>query len=297
MKVSLILCTKNGGERLKTCLRHIEQLDADRSTQVLLVDNGSTDGHSFEYLKQFEAVSRFDCRVLQTFTPGNSAGRNLAIEQAAGELLVFIDDDCYAAPDLLENWIEVFAASDISFGSGMITRADAAYSDLGCNEHPNAVVLDPGTFVQRGFIQGSNMAFRKSCFAAVGLLDERFGAGTPFAGEEMGIHLARFAGRHAWRILFRNHVWRMIIAAQPPIAVTAVVLRLWGGRCLCQAFRVHRWPVRRGKKLFQGIVAAPRCASAAASAGSWLSPNFPGWKKAEHRETLFLSRRGTQFWR
>jgi GT2 family glycosyltransferase len=184
MKVSLILCTKNGGERLKTCLRHIEQLDADRSTQVLLVDNGSTDGHSFEYLKQFEAVSRFDCRVLQTFTPGNSAGRNLAIEQAAGELLVFIDDDCYAAPDLLENWIEVFAASDISFGSGMITRADAAYSDLGCNEHPNAVVLDPGTFVQRGFIQGSNMAFRKSCFAAVGLLDERFGAGTPFAGEE-----------------------------------------------------------------------------------------------------------------
>src|SRR5690349_16031681 len=118
MDVSLVLCTKNGGDRLKTCLSHIEDLRAPKSMQVILVDNGSTDNVSFGLLKEFSTRTRFQCEVTQTFVPGNSAGRNEAIALATGEILVFIDDDCYVAPSLITEWVNVFADTSIGFATG-----------------------------------------------------------------------------------------------------------------------------------------------------------------------------------
>ena len=193
---SFILCTKNGGRRLLACLDHIERLRAPGDMELLLVDNGSTDGESFEALNAFAARSRFASRVLRTFVPGNSAGRNVALEHATGDVQMFIDDDCYVDPGFAEAWGAVFAQHDVGYASGMIVRFDPGHSMLGCNEHDREVRIEPGAFVRRGFIQGSNMAFRRECLRAVGRFDERFGAGTAFAGEEWDLALR--ASRLGW---------------------------------------------------------------------------------------------------
>lgn len=194
MDGTLVICTKNGGERLELCLQHVEGLLEER-LQVLIVDNGSDDGVSFGISKRFEATTRFQCTVLQTFEPGNSAGRNLAMDFIKGDFCVFIDDDCYANPNLISAWASIFKTYDIGYGAGKIMRHNSEHSWLGCYEGTQIKLLKHDDVVPRGFIQGSNMAFLTKALRSVGLFDVRFGAGTPLAGEEWELALRMsFAG-------------------------------------------------------------------------------------------------------
>jgi GT2 family glycosyltransferase len=196
MKTSLILCVKDGGEQLETCLTHLGQMNTPpQRLEIFLVDNGSTHARSSELMAAFVANSSVSCRVLRTFVPGNGAGRNCALKEASGELLLFTDADCYVEPEFVNDWLAVFAAHDVGFGSGRIMRISHQASMLGCKENRAEQILAAESFVPRGFINGSNMAFRRACFDRVGLFDERFGAGATFAGEDWDIALrSSFAG-------------------------------------------------------------------------------------------------------
>jgi GT2 family glycosyltransferase len=193
-QATFVLCSKNGGARLRTCLDKIEALTGPPGLQVILVDNGSSDD-SFALMNAWASASRFDAKAFQTFVPGNSAGRNVALEQAAGEVIVFIDDDCYAEPTLVQDWLEIFARSDIGYGSGQIKPFNPGNSMLGCNVKQETQLVPAKGFVPRGLVQGSNMAFRRECLKDSGWFDARFGAGTRYAGEEWDVALrASFAG-------------------------------------------------------------------------------------------------------
>jgi GT2 family glycosyltransferase len=94
-------------------------------------------------------------------------------------------------------WKNVFD-SDIrlGFASGKVAPFRPDQSRLGCRDGDDGEVYEAYRFVQRGQIQGSNMAFRAKCLAAAGLFDHRFGAGTPFAGEEWDVALR--ASKSGW---------------------------------------------------------------------------------------------------
>jgi GT2 family glycosyltransferase len=194
LDATFVLCSKNGGARLKSCLGKIEALAGPPGLQVVLVDNGSADD-SFAFMKAWAAASRFRAQAFQTFIPGNSAGRNAALEHASGDVIVFIDDDCYVEPTMVTDWLAIFERSDIGYGSGQITPFDATNSMVGCNVSQQVKLIPAGGFIPRGLIQGSNMAFRRECLKDSGWFDPRFGAGTRYAGEEWDVVLrASFAG-------------------------------------------------------------------------------------------------------
>ncbi len=191
---SFVLCSKNGGTRLKTCLARIAELSGPASLQVVLVDNGSSDD-SYEVMQAWAAHAPFHASAHQTHIPGNSAGRNVGLEHATGEVIVFIDDDCYVDKDMVNDWIEVFRTPGIGYGSGRIDPFNPANSMLGCNVEEKQKIVPAGWFIRRGLIQGSNMAFRRRCLEEAGPFDARFGAGTRYAGEEWDVALrASFAG-------------------------------------------------------------------------------------------------------
>lgn len=72
----------------------------ERKLELILVDDGSTDGSSGLCDKLAERDARI--RVIHQKNAGVSAARNTGIRAAGGEFLLFTDSDDYVAPDYLE---------------------------------------------------------------------------------------------------------------------------------------------------------------------------------------------------
>jgi len=113
--------------------------------------------------------------------------RNIAITEAHGEILAFIDDDCEADP----NWLAVYDAAfdpDIGFASGSVVAPPAAVRWLAvCPAvQPADRVFDPEVDGMPPDIAliGANMAVRRADAECVGGFDERMGAGSIFQGGE-----------------------------------------------------------------------------------------------------------------
>lgn len=194
-EMSLILCSRNGSRTIGRCLDHIRSMDEAAAIEVVLIDNGSTDD-TRAIMRNFCELNPDLWHTIEEPRPGNSAGRNSGIEHSSGNIVLFVDDDCYAEKSFAAAWKEIFNRNpDLGFGSGRIMPFDTSRSPIGCNTSRTTEPLPPATFFQRGFVQGSNMAFRRECLLTAGLFDTRFGAGTPFAGEEWDLALrASFAG-------------------------------------------------------------------------------------------------------
>jgi GT2 family glycosyltransferase len=80
---------------LRACLRGLELLSDTHSFEVIVVNDGSTDGTK-EFLDSYTAP--YDLRSITTPHLGLAAARNAGIEATTGELVVVLDNDC-----LIEN--------------------------------------------------------------------------------------------------------------------------------------------------------------------------------------------------
>lgn len=101
LEISVVIPTYNRCDRLARALDALEDqtLDSDRF-EVIVVSDGSTDGTDGMLAAR---STSFRLVALEQVNAGPSAARNRGIEAAAGELVVFLDDDEEAAPQLLEH--------------------------------------------------------------------------------------------------------------------------------------------------------------------------------------------------
>jgi glycosyltransferase involved in cell wall biosynthesis len=99
-ELSVIIPSGGYGEPLRECLASlaIQTLDQDRFEVIVIDDRPAVSKPEGEPLPE----AGRGVRVLKGHGRGASAARNLGADQAAADLLVFIDDDMFAAPDLLE---------------------------------------------------------------------------------------------------------------------------------------------------------------------------------------------------
>jgi glycosyltransferase involved in cell wall biosynthesis len=96
--ISVVIPVYNGAELLQRCLQSVfaQQLPDGIETEVLVVDDGSTDG-SLEILKAYGEKIIFMRQVHQ----GPAAARNRGIARASGRFLAFLDADDYWKPTFL----------------------------------------------------------------------------------------------------------------------------------------------------------------------------------------------------
>jgi glycosyltransferase involved in cell wall biosynthesis len=119
-QLSVIIPTYNRREIvLKTLEAHKRQTAADEILEVLVVDDGSTDGTG-EAVTQSALSSPFPIRLLRQENRGQAAARNLGIRNAKGELILFGDDDIIPTATLVAEhtaWNRKYpAASDAILG-------------------------------------------------------------------------------------------------------------------------------------------------------------------------------------
>ena len=100
--ISVVIPVKDGGTDLLRCLESIRAQRVDEEVEVVVVDSGSADG-SVERARQLGA--RVHEIPAEDFNHGRT--RNLGVELARGETVVFTSQDAYAEDD---DWLACLVA-------------------------------------------------------------------------------------------------------------------------------------------------------------------------------------------
>lgn len=96
MQISVIIPAFNSSSTLKQCLESVFNTNYP-SYECILVDDGSTDS-SLEIARQFPVK----LTSTQNGPSGPAHARNVGVEAASGDILLFIDSDVTISPDTLE---------------------------------------------------------------------------------------------------------------------------------------------------------------------------------------------------
>jgi len=180
---SIIIPTRNRVRQLACCLDYVSSIRSDANWELIVVDNGSTDG-TRAFLDDFARRSPIATQVVSEPVIGGTRTRNAGAEAARGEVLIFIDDDCYVHPDIVEQYRKIFEDPTIGFAGGRMLLHDRTDYPLTVNESEVELRFLPGRPVPCGIVQGGNMAMRRRAHEDAGGFDVRMGPGTRFAAED-----------------------------------------------------------------------------------------------------------------
>ena len=178
-RVSVIVCSYNGGKTLKDCLESLDLLNYP-DFEIVLVDDGSKD-NTQTLVSAFESSRKRNGRPLPDFqnivqkNMGLSYARNTGAHAATGEIFAYTDSDCMADPDWLYYLVGTLISGDYA-GVGGPNISPPAVDWIQA-----AVAAAPGgpshvllTDVVAEHIPGCNMAFHRWAFYSVGGFDPEY---------------------------------------------------------------------------------------------------------------------------
>ncbi len=101
--ISIVMPTYERRDQVLRAVRALGDQQVDETFEIIVVSDGSTDG-SVEALRDLDLPVPLE--VFEQDNAGPAAARNRGIDEAEGDLLVFIDDDLVAAPGLLQAHVD-----------------------------------------------------------------------------------------------------------------------------------------------------------------------------------------------
>jgi glycosyltransferase involved in cell wall biosynthesis len=170
MRYSIVIPTYNRKPILVKCLQALEQQTLDEAYEVVVVDDGSADG-TVEWLNQSSQIFPH-VRLLQQHHQGPAAARNLGVEQAAGDTIVFIDSDLVVTEIFLEAHTKAMAQAQQSFGHNRLFTYGAVINTSNFDA-PTAEAYKITDFSAAYFATGNVMISRQWLLQA-GLFDTQF---------------------------------------------------------------------------------------------------------------------------
>ena len=111
MFASIVIPTYNRRPILEKCLLALEHQHANEldSYEVVVVDDGSTDGTP-DWLRA-EASNFPHVRLIEQEHGGPAEGRNRGVDQAKGDLIIFIDSDLVVTDSFLDSHVKALRRS------------------------------------------------------------------------------------------------------------------------------------------------------------------------------------------
>jgi len=210
--VSVIMCCYNSVSRLESTLTHLsKQINCNFSWEIIVVNNASTD-ETGKVVKEIwdRLTSPTPLKVIDEPIPGLSNARAAGIRDARFEYLLFCDDDNWLSENyvsLTYKTLETNPAIGVLGGRNRVV-ADVSVPDwfysfqgyyaVGCQS------LYSGEVIDRNFVFGAGMAFRKSVFnrfVAAGfnhLLNDRNGSNLMSGGDLEICYFFKINGYKIW---------------------------------------------------------------------------------------------------
>jgi glycosyltransferase involved in cell wall biosynthesis len=118
IELSVLIASHNRKELLQRCLDSLAAQTQPASFEVIVADDGSDDGTA-EMVDGLQMPYRL--RALRLAKGGKSATLNAAIDTAAGDVCVFLDDDVIASPELVAAYLEAHRDESL-LGVGAIVQ-------------------------------------------------------------------------------------------------------------------------------------------------------------------------------
>ena len=129
--ISIIIPSKNEGEMLDYTITNAIKNSADHNFEIIVIDDGSTDGSGFSCKAKFSNEKRVS--VIRTAGLGEPHARLLGADLARGSIMIQIDSHTYCSPGWISPLIEPFQEPDVA-----ITQS--AIKSLGKNEAQDGAV-------------------------------------------------------------------------------------------------------------------------------------------------------------
>lgn len=166
--VSVAICCHNGETRLPNTLAHLknQQFVNGLNWEVLVIDNASTDHTSLVARECWGRYGPAPLRVISEPRAGLSFARERAFKEAQYELVSFVDDDNWVAPQ----WVETASRCMMqdpqlgAIGSANIAVADAPFPDWFPRHSSYYAAWDypKDATIATSFLVGAGMTIRKS---------------------------------------------------------------------------------------------------------------------------------------
>lgn len=183
-KASIVILNWNGYEVTRECLASLSQIDYPRY-EIVLVDNGSTDGSPAKLAAEFPGVTFIRNQKNLGFTGGNNVGIRRALEENADYVLL-LNNDTVVAPNFLSELIRA-GESDKRIGllnpkifyfepSNRIWYAGGSFNIWkGIASHRGHRQVDRGLYdapEEVTFITGCAFLIKTEVIRHIGLLDD-----------------------------------------------------------------------------------------------------------------------------
>ena len=207
MTASVVIPTRNRAAQLRATLGSVIAEAEGAGAEVVVVDNGSTDGTP-ALLAEFAAASPGRVRTIVEPEPGAARARNAGVRVARGTVVAFCDDDVRPRLGWLRALLARFADPRVAcvggrvfllfdpagrppWLTGRLTDYLSAY-DLGPRP------IDLGTRSRGDSPRGASMAVRRAAFLDVGGFSPRLGPRStrPSVGEESELCVRLLEGAH-----------------------------------------------------------------------------------------------------
>lgn len=156
--ITVIVPVYNIKDYLPRCVHSITA-QTYRQLEIILVDDGSTDGTG----KLCDRLAREDgrIRVYHKENGGSSSARNLALSHAAGEYVGFVDSDDYIEPDMYEllmQGIQEFQVSAAQVARDEIDEKGNPLPDI-CVPPTEPVVIEGRKFMEELLMHRGDCSF------------------------------------------------------------------------------------------------------------------------------------------
>lgn len=147
--VSIVVITYNRFDFFRKCISSVIETTADLDKEIIIWDNGSTDG-TREFIKELSGKHSFIFPVFSEKNVGVNA-KGLGFELAKGEYTVCLDDDILELPD---NWVEKMIEA-------FIEEQKLGYLALDViqNEHTTGAKLSEQEYTEKKYSNGITLQF------------------------------------------------------------------------------------------------------------------------------------------